>query len=114
MPFGYIRDDGNGKTADFIPDPEAAQVVRQIFTLAADGNTTTKIADILNKKDIPTPGAYKREHEKIRYQMKNDKRNLWTSSQISLIIQNEVYLGTFVSHKLSTVKPGGCKKDTGI
>ena len=50
VPFGYIRDDGNGKTADFIPDPEAAQVVRQIFTLAADGNTTTKIADILNKK----------------------------------------------------------------
>lgn len=110
VPFGYIRDDGNGKTADFIPDPEAAQVVRQIFTLAADGNTTTKIADILNKKDIPTPGAYKREHEKIRYQMKNDKRNLWTSSQISLIIQNEVYLGTFVSHKLSTVKPGVVRK----
>lgn len=110
VPFGYIRDDGNGKTSDFIPDPEAAQVVRQIFTLAADGNTTTKIADILNKKDIPTPGAYKREHEKIRYQMKNDKRNLWTSSQISLIIQNEVYLGTFVSHKLSTVKPGVVRK----
>ena len=110
VPFGYIRDDRNRKTADFIPDPEAAQVVRQIFTLAADGNTTTKIADILNKKGIPTPGAYKREHEKIRYQMKNDKRNLWTSSQISLIIQNEVYLGTFVSHKLSTVKPGVVRK----
>ena len=42
--------------------------------------------------------------------MKNDKRNLWTSSQISLIIQNEVYLGTFVSHKLSTVKPGVVRK----
>jgi len=110
VPFGYIRGNGNSKKTDFIPDPEAAQVVRQIFTLAVDGNTTTKIADILNERDIPTPGAYKRKHEKIRYQMKNDKRNLWTSSQIALIIQNEVYIGTFVSHKLFTVKPGVVKK----
>lgn len=105
VPFGYKRSNGNGKDAIFLPDQDAAQIVKQIFSLAADGNTTTKIADILNKEGIPTPGTYKNEHTNIKYQMKNKKKNLWTSSQISLIIQNEVYLGTFVVHKLSTVQP---------
>lgn len=105
VPFGYKRSNENSKDAIFLPDQDAAQIVKQIFSLAADGNTTTKIANILNKEGIPTPGAYKNEHTNIKYQMKNKKKNLWTSSQIALIIQNEVYLGTFVVHKLSTVQP---------
>lgn len=110
IPFGYLRSNEGSKAAVYVPDPKAAQIVKKIFALASDGSTTTKIADILNKEGIPTPGAYKREYTKIRYQLKNDKRNLWTSSQVVLIIQNEVYLGTFVCHKLSTVKPGVVRK----
>jgi len=33
VPFGYIRDDGNGKTADFIPDPEALRMETQRLRL---------------------------------------------------------------------------------
>ncbi len=110
VPYGYrINDKGDGKP--YVPDSEAAQVVRKIFRLAADGTTTTKIADKLNDESIPIPGAYKNQMANCRYQMKNGKRSLWSASQVSIIIRNEAYLGTFVGRKLSTVKPREVKKN---
>ncbi len=109
VPYGYVRNDGEG--AAYIPDSEAAEVVKRIFTLAAEGNTTTKIADRLNAEGIPIPGEYKNCRTNNNYQLKNGKRRLWSSSQIGIIIQNEVYVGTFIGRKLSTVRPGEIKKN---
>ena len=109
IPFGYKR--GGGKDEPFVPDPKAAEIVKSIFLLAADGNTTSMIADRLNWRGVPTPGAYKKSHGGISYCFKNEKLNLWRAAQVNLILRNEVYRGTYVAHKLSTVRPGVVQKN---
>lgn len=109
VPFGYKLGEGEDKT--FMPDEEAAKIVKKIFGLAADGNTTSEIADILNEEAISTPGVYKKQHMGIPYQFKNEKRNLWTAAQVNIIIRNDVYRGSYVVHKASTLKPGKVKKN---
>lgn len=85
------------------PDPDAA--VRKIFLLAVDGNTPVNIAKCLNDKGILTPGAYKNRTRNYGYQMKNAKSNLWVSGKVRDILQNEAYIGTYICHKISTVRP---------
>lgn len=109
VPFGYkLSDEAD---VPFVPDQEAAEIVKKIFALADSGNTTTKIAGILNEEGVPTPGVYKKQHMGIHYKIKNEKRALWTASSINSIIRNEVYRGTYVGNKSSTVKPGVVKSN---
>lgn len=109
VPYGYIRNEGEG--TPYIPDPVSANIVKKIFALAAEGTTTTKIADKLNTEGALIPGEYKNSCTGNNYQLKNEKRRLWTASQVSLIIKNEVYIGTFIGRKLSTVTPRKVKKN---
>lgn len=109
VPFGYKLSEGEDKT--FVLDEEAAKIVKKIFGLAADGNTTSEIADILNKEVVSTPGVYKKQHMGIPYQFKNEKRNLWTAAQVNIIIRNDVYRGSYVVHKVSMIRPGKVKKN---
>ena len=109
VPYGYVRNEGEG--APYIPDPVSADVVKKIFELAADGISTTKIANKLNTDGVLIPGEYKNSCTGNNYQLKNEKRRLWTASQVCLIIRNEVYIGTFVGRKLSTVMPRKTKKN---
>lgn len=111
VPFGYKLGTKGEKDEIFVPDPEAAEIVRRIFELAADGYTTSGIADLLNKEAVPTPGVYKQKHKGISYRLKNEKQNLWKAAQVNLILRNDVYRGTYVAHKLSTVRPGVVKKN---
>lgn len=103
VPYGYQKDDGRGVL--YSPDPEAAEIVRKIFHLSADGITPIKIAGILSSESVPTPGAYKNQRTKQNYILRNQKSNLWTSTQVREILQNEVYIGTYVCHKLTSIKP---------
>ena len=109
VPYGYMR--GSEKEDVYIPDPEAAQIVRKIFLYAAEGDTTLQIAGKLNQEGIPTPGVYKNRSVNANYELKNGKSNLWAASQVGLIIRNEVYIGTFVGRKLSTARPWERKKN---
>lgn len=108
VPYGYVYS-GNKKAEQGIgiyqPDPDAAAVVRKIFLLAVDGNTPVNIAKCLNDEGILTPGAYKNRTRNYGYQMKNAKSNLWVSGKVRDILQNEAYIGTYICHKISTVRP---------
>lgn len=55
-PYGYRK----SETAEnyLEPDPEAAEVVRQIFTLCAAGKGPSQIARILTERNILTPANY--------------------------------------------------------
>lgn len=109
VPYGYKR--GSGKRDAYVPDPEAAQVVRRIFFCAAEGETTLQIAGKLNKEEVPTPGVYKNRSVNANYELKNEKSKLWAASQVGVIIRNEVYIGTYIGRKLSTVRPRETKKN---
>ena len=109
-PYGYKKDpDIKGH---LIIDPEAADVVREIFTLFAQGRGKTAIARLLNDRGIPNPTEYKRR-QGLRYQPAKGKNSgIWKYFAISDILCNQVYIGNLVqaksgsvSYKTKVVKP---------
>lgn len=100
-PYGYQKDPD--KKGHLIIDPEAAAVVREIYTLFAKGYGKTAIARILNDRGIPNPTQYKRLHG-IRYQNPaTHNSTLWKYFTISDILVNEVYIGNLVQGKYGSI-----------
>ena len=56
-PFGYKKSDTERNK--LVPDDEAAEYVRLIFSLACEGRRSVEIAQILNAQGIPSPSVYK-------------------------------------------------------
>ena len=72
--YGYKKDPE--QKGHLIIDEEAAVVVREVFTLFAQGYGKTAIARMLNDRGIPNPTEYKRLHG-LRYkQPKTQKQHL--------------------------------------
>lgn len=63
------------------------------------------------RKAVPTPGVYKNQMTGQNYMLRNQKSNLWAPAQIREILQNEVYIGTFICHKLTAVRPREMKRN---
>ena len=96
--YGYCKDpNAKGK---LIIDPEAAEVVRRIFSMALNGIGAHRIARILNDEKIPSPTAYKQLHG-IHYRsaLKNTNAALWSSPTIYQILHDQVYIGNMVQGK---------------
>lgn len=95
-PYGYQKDPK--RKGHLLIDPEAAAVVREIFSLFLKGNGKQVIARILNEQGIPNPTEYKRLHSQVRN--KSGKNSgLWTYFTISNILTNEVYIGHMIQGK---------------
>ena len=58
--YGYRKDPD--RKGGLLPDPEAAEIVREIFRRYADGWGKTAIVRDLNRRGVPCPSAYKRLH----------------------------------------------------
>ena len=56
-PYGYVKDTDNSE--HWLVDPEAAQVVKRIFSLCMDGNGPTQIARMLKEDHMLRPGKAK-------------------------------------------------------
>ena len=87
--YGYCKDpNAKGK---LIIDPEAAEVVRRIFSMALNGIGTHKIARILNDEKIPSPTAYKQLHGiHYRIALKNTNAALWSSPTVYQILHDQL------------------------
>ena len=59
-----------------IIDEEAAEVVREVFTLFSQGYGKTAIARMLNDRGIPNPTEYKRLHG-LRYKQPKTKNSTY-------------------------------------
>lgn len=96
-PYGYKKDpDLKGH---LIIDEEAAAVVREIFTLFAQGYGKTAIARILNERGIPNPTEYKRL-QGLRYKTShNVNSKLWKYFAVADILSNQMYIGNMVQGK---------------
>ena len=101
-PFGYQFSENKKVLA---VDEAAAQYVRRIFGLACEGYGTGKIAQILNKEKIPTPGWYK-NREKQQYHIM-DGEGYWNCGKVRKVLQNKVYLGTVVNGRTKVTEVGG-------
>jgi DNA invertase Pin-like site-specific DNA recombinase len=97
-PYGYIKDPAHKKR--LIIDPEAAEIVRRIFRLTADGQKKEHLARQLNAEGVPTPMLYKRAAGCTRTKWNNlFDENFWTGGLIYGILRDERYVGRIVYGK---------------
>ena len=97
-PYGYKVDPANRN--HLIVDEEAAEVVREIFDLALERYTLVQISDILTKRGIITPGAYKALNGDTRFMKHHDRSSSgWCYQTVRKILRDQVYTGDMVNHK---------------
>lgn len=99
--YGYKKDPE--KKGHLIVDEEAAGIVREVFTLFAQGYGKTAIARMLNDRGIPNPTEYKRLHG-LRFQQPTMKNStLWKYFSIADMLENEIYIGNMVQGKYGSI-----------
>ena len=92
--YGYRKDPADKN--HIIPDPEAAEVVRQIYRWSLEGHGRQNIAYLLNQRSIPNPTRYKAERGwTCNHPIKNDF-GLWNKVTVGRILTNEMYTGVMV------------------
>ena len=97
--YGYIKDSEDRH--HLVIEPEAAEVVRMIFNLAVEGQTKGWIAKYLNDEGIPTPGEYFAKRGQKRAGSRNVEHPRWTTTTVSDMLKNEVYIGNVCWNKSS-------------
>ena len=100
-PYGY-RKSADGRME---PDPEAAEVVRLVFQLSAEGVCAAEIARELFRRGIPTPGEYKAAHGNHTHDVSRT-HGIWNSSTILRMLEDERYTGTYVIGKRAVLEVG--------
>lgn len=99
--YGYRKDPL--EKGRLLIDEEAASVVREVFTLFAEGYGKMAIARMLNERGIPNPTEYKRLRG-LCYQHPQGKcGTLWKYYAISSMLRNEIYVGTMVQGRYESV-----------
>lgn len=96
-PYGYLKNPEN--VHQLILDKEAAEVVRMIFTMAAEGKKKPEIARFLNEQRIPTCMEHFQVLGLKRKSHKEKEKKLWTITTIGDVLKNEAYLGKTVWNK---------------
>lgn len=95
--YGYIKDPEDKH--HLVIDSEAAETVKLIFTMAADGKTKGQIAKYLNETHVLTCREYMCR-KGIKMHRENEKeKKLWSVTTISDMLKNEVYLGKIIWNK---------------
>lgn len=99
--YGYRKDPANKNR--IVIDPEAAEIVRQIFQWSLEGYGKQHIAVMLNDEGVPNPARYK---EKRGWTCSNPSKNdygLWNKTTIWRILHNEMYTGVMVQGRRKKV-----------
>ena len=93
-PYGYVKDP-NDKHA-LLVDPEAAEVVKSIFSMFLSGMNKRGITYYLNDHGTLCPTAYKQQ-QGLKYNAPNAQGNpMWSTITIDTILKNRVYVGDMV------------------
>ncbi|MDE7245707.1 MAG: recombinase family protein [Oscillospiraceae bacterium] len=97
-PYGYSKDPN--KKNHLVIDPPAAEIVRRIFHMVAEGRSTVQTAKVLNQEGILTPMRYKRAAgcSNTVWNCVREE-NFWTNHAVIEIIRDECYLGKAVQGK---------------
>ena len=98
LSYGYIKSPDNPKK--WVIDPEAAQVVRDIFKMALEGKSNETIARILQESKVLIPMAYWQE-KGIRKGGKVTQPNKykWCKTTVTKILTQQEYCGDIINFK---------------
>ena len=96
--YGYRKND-SGK---WEPDPEPAEIVRQIFSMALEGLSTSQIRDRLFTARVPAP----REYEYMQRGKEFEPRYIWPTRSVFRVLTNEQYTGTYIAGKIESTRIG--------
>ena len=101
-PFGYLKDPNDRH--HLIVDPEAADVVRSIFQMFAEGIGYVRMTKILRERKILNPQAYFNQNNPDYYKNSDYWRKPfdWHATSIRAILNNPVYLGKVVFGRRKT------------
>ena len=91
-PYGYVKDPEDKHR--LVVDPEAAEVVKLIFSLFLRGTSKRAIALYLNEHDVPSPSAYR--VSKGLPVPREAENPMWSSTSISKVLCNEIYTGDLI------------------
>ena len=99
-PYGYVKDPEDKN--HLLVDAEAADVIRRIFQMAADGAKPWQIAAALNGDGVISPKNYKVEAGCTRTPWRSiQEENFWTASLVAKFLRDERYIGKTVFGKRS-------------
>src|SRR5574344_947616 len=98
--YGYLKDPNDHHK--LIVDEGVRDNIEYIYSLALEGYSPTKIAELFTRKHIPIPVIYKNE---IRGKeiTENDGYGIWKRQTIKNILTNQMYIGNMVQNKFAKV-----------
>lgn len=96
-PLGLQIDSNN--EGSLIIEPVGAEIIKRIFNLALENKSINQIADILIKEKVPIPTILKGNKRCLNL----DLVDLWNTSTIRYLLENEMYKGTMVQCKTTTL-----------
>ena len=101
-PYGYQKDPSDRH--HLIVDPEAAEVVKEIFRMFADGIGYVRMTKILRERNILNPQAYFNQNNPDYYKHSDYWRKPfdWHATSVRAILNNPVYLGKLTFGKTKT------------
>ena len=100
VPYGYVKDPENPK--HWLVDPEAAAIVKRIFSMCMEGRGPTQIANQLWADKVLTPTAYKLSHGRSTNAPAPEDPYRWDKKAVSLILERREYTGCTVNFKTYT------------
>lgn len=89
-PYGYVKDPKDKHR--LIVDPDAAEVVKLIFTRFLQGGSKRAIALYLNEHGVPSPAAYK-QLKGLPVSTHGSDDPMWGCRMIHAILTNPTYTG---------------------
>ena len=100
-PYGYVKDPADRH--HLIVDPTAADVVRDIFQMFADGIGYVRMTKILRERKILNPIVYFNQNNPDYYKSEYWRKPFdWHATSIRAILVNRAYLGQVVFGKTKT------------
>lgn len=108
-PYGYKKAHRNKN--QLVPDEVTAPVVKRIFNAAANGDSSRKIAQELNKDGIIPPLKYRVMYrDEFSDEGAARASDLWNYTTVKRILKNEVYLGHTILGKTKKASVKSKKK----
>lgn len=94
-PYGYKASTDENRTA--VIDEIAAKIVRRIYDMRLQGNSTRTIARTLSDEGIPNPTTYYTRLDG----KKSDRQGspYWSPKTVSDILKDSTYIGTLTQHR---------------